>query len=337
MVGTAVKQAEIQIRLVKQFSPVMDITLPPGRDFFLDYDAVKLGETNVCGTFTVFVEGLDGHDRILLDSCRLFIEPPVPPHVYHDYGGILGSNYTSASSANQIEFWSRFRELEREIAPELAVAAGIGMNSLRVFLHEYVFRSFEKAMLDNMELFLALCAKNKIKPLFVFFDDCWYGNEERVLDFNPIPGSHNGRWAKCPLFQDRTFENYPRFERYIKDIIGRFRDDQRIFGWEIWNEPKNRGIGDLIDTEFTEDLMANGFLWARQMNPVQPVVSCWDGNRFGDIDDRHNYGHRGVLEYHDGVGAAVDVRRGTIVTEAGCRTWNGDGYGSPVHWISWLE
>ncbi|MDR2079026.1 MAG: hypothetical protein LBP74_04830 [Treponema sp.] len=331
--------SRVQIRLTKQFSPVMEIAVPPGRDFFLEYDAIKLGQTNICGAFTLFVEGIGANGCVsaLLDSCRLFIEPPVPPRVYHDYGDILGTNYTSASSANQIEFWSRFQELKGEISGELAAAAGIGMNSLRVFFHEWVFDQARDRMLENIEAFTALCAERRIRPLYVFFDDCWYGSEERVLDFNPIPGSHNGRWAKCPLCQDRKLENYPRFERYIKDIVGRFKDDRRIFGWEIWNEPTNRGIGDFIDSEFTEDLMANGFLWVRQMNPVQPVVSCWDGNRFGDIDNQHNYAHQGVWEYNGGVGAVIDMRRGTIVTEAGCRTWNGDSYGSPVHWISWLE
>jgi hypothetical protein len=331
------RQDEIQIRLVKQFSPVMSLTVPGNMDFFLSYDSLKIRETNVCGVFTIIVERIEKTDRKIIDSQRIFIEPPVPPYAYHDYSGILGSNYTSASSVNQIEFWSRFEELEHEIAPELAAAADIGINSLRVFLHEYVFRKDEKTMLDSMESFLTLCAKNKIRPLFVFFDDCWYGDEERVLDFHPISGSHNGRWAKCPLIPDRKFENYPRFEKYIKDIIGRFKDDQRIFGWEIWNEPKNYGLGNPVNTEFTEDLMMNGFLWARQANPVQPVVSCWDGNRFGDIDDQHNYAHQGALEYSNGVGAVVDMRRGTIVTEAGCRTWRNNGYGSPVHWIAWLE
>jgi hypothetical protein len=334
---TVDQQAEIQIRLVKQFSPVMTLKVSWGKDFFLDYNSIKLRKTNICGDFTVIVEKNSNTACEILDLHRIVIEPPVPPYVYHDYSGIVGSNYTSASSVNQIEFWTRFEELKPEITSELAAAAGIGMNSLRVFLHEYVFHKDEKAMLDNMELFLVLCTRNKIKPLFVFFDDCWYGDEERVLEFSPIPGSHNGRWAKCPLISDRKFENYPRFEKYIKDIIGRFKNDRRIFGWEIWNEPKNYSLGNPLNTEFTEDLMANGFLWAREANPVQPVVSCWDGNRFGDIDDQHNYAHQSAWEYGDGVGAAVDMRRGTIVTEAGCRTWGNNGSGSPVHWVSWME
>ena len=329
----------IRIRFAKKNFPVIKMETQKKEAVRINYDDIKIGSTNVCGVFTIFAEQIAGNYVSLLDSENITIEPPKPVPTYHECGNIVGSNYTSSSSCNQIEFWDRFEELVPEIKGELKAASGIGINSLRVFLHEYVFTRSPQKMLERMDIFTSLCAEQKIKPLYVFFDDCWYGDKERVLDFRPIPGSHNGRWAKCPLLADRKYENFLNFEKYIKKIISGFRNDERIFGWDIWNEPKNNGLGltTWVDTEFTQDLMLNAFLWARQVNPVQPLVSCWEGDIYGDINNQHNYAGSGVWENQTGVGAAVDINRGTIITEAGCRTWKSAGYGSPVHWISVLE
>ena len=36
---------------------------------------------------------------------------------------------------------------------------------------------------------------------------------------------------------------YPRFEQYVKDIVGSFARDDRILAWDVWNEPDNPGGG----------------------------------------------------------------------------------------------
>ena len=60
------------------------------------------------------------------------------------------------------------------IDKELGWAESIGMNTLRVYLHDLVWADDEKGLYDRMDQFLDICKKHHIRPFFVFFDDCHY-------------------------------------------------------------------------------------------------------------------------------------------------------------------
>ncbi len=68
---------------------------------------------------------------------------------------------------------------------------------------------------------------------------------------------------------------HPKLEKYVKDVIGRFKDDKRIFLWDLYNEPSNGGLG------FRSfPLLRKTFKWAREVDPVQPISSgIWNGDR----------------------------------------------------------
>src|SRR3954447_7525804 len=59
--------------------------------------------------------------------------------------------------------------------------------------------------------------------------------------------------------------------------------DDRVLGWDIWNEPDN-GLGDKErdvpkKVERANWLLPKAFAWARDMNPSQPLTSAvWVGN-----------------------------------------------------------
>ncbi len=33
---------------------------------------------------------------------------------------------------------------------------------------------------------------------------------------------------------------YPRLEQYVEGVVGAFANDDRVLGWDIWNEPDNQ-------------------------------------------------------------------------------------------------
>ena len=159
----------LYIRIVKKGFDIKEIYPSSVRNFIIRYDELTIGKTPLCGVFDISVESRSGMNKMILDSLQINIDPPVPSFVFSDYSDILGTNYTCSSVVNQIEFWLKFDTLVQEIEGELAAAASIGMNSLRVFLHEYVFRNSPEKMLANIEHFTAMCAKQNIRPLYVFF------------------------------------------------------------------------------------------------------------------------------------------------------------------------
>jgi len=80
---------------------------------------------------------------------------------------------------------------------------------------------------------------------------------------------------------DKSVE--PQLEAYVKGVVGAFAKDDRVLGWDLWNEPDNRG-GDTAPDEAAkvarvEELLPQVFAWARSVHPVQPLTSgVWTGN-----------------------------------------------------------
>src|SRR3546814_3297266 len=66
------------------------------------------------------------------------------------------------------------------IDKELGWAAGIGMNTMRVFLHNLLWENDPEGLKKRMNEFLAIADKHKIKIMFVLFDSVW--------DPNPVYG-----------------------------------------------------------------------------------------------------------------------------------------------------
>ena len=50
-----------------------------------------------------------------------------------------------------------------------------------------------------------------------------------------------------------------KLEIYVKDILSRFKDDNRIFVWDLYNEPTNTNF-----PERSFPLLYKVFKWARE-------------------------------------------------------------------------
>src|SRR5258708_2329803 len=132
----------------------------------------------------------------------------------------------------------------KRIELELGWAESIGLNTMRVFLQELRWQQDDQSFKKGIETFLQVADKHHIKPLFVLFDSCWDPHPQLGKQHEPRPGVHNSGWVQSPgakALQDTS--QYPRLEAYVKGIVAAFARDQRVLGWDVWNEPNNTNQG----------------------------------------------------------------------------------------------
>jgi hypothetical protein len=158
------------------------------------------------------------------------------------------------------------------IGRELGWAAGIGFNTVRVYLHDLAWEADAEGFKNRSDQFLQIAARNGIKALFVIFDDCWNDNPKIGPQPEPIPSIHNSGWLQSPgLDIVNNPESWERLERYVVDIISAFAQDGRVLMWDLYNEPGNNGNG-----EKSLPLVKKVFEWARSANPSQPLsIGVW--------------------------------------------------------------
>lgn len=207
-----------------------------------------------------------------------------------------GSNFQPSTAINQVEMWSGDTFDAATIDKELGWAEELGFNLMRVYLSSEVWKADAEGFKKRMDEYLAISSKHNIKTLFVFFDDCW--NEETVAGKQPAPkpGVHNSGWVQDPAASLRkdTTTLFPILEKYVKDILTTFKDDERVLLWDLYNEPGNSQHG-----MASMPLLKNVFKWAREVNPSQPVsAGVWffkypELNKFqienSDVLTYHNY------------------------------------------------
>lgn len=199
---------------------------------------------------------------------------------------LVGSNYIPAYAANELEMWQAATFDPKRIDKELGWAQGLGMSTMRVFLHDLLWKQDSEGFKKRIDTFLAICAKHKIKPLFVLFDSCWDPNPHLGPQPKPRPGIHNSRWVQSPgaaALEDPT--QYPRLEAYVKGVVGAFGKDERVLGWDVWNEPDNTNDSSYGKEEpknkvkLVLALLPQAFAWARDAHPQQPLTSgVWHGD-----------------------------------------------------------
>ena len=199
---------------------------------------------------------------------------------YVKHPWLVGSNYTPASAINELEMWQADTFDRPGIDKELSWAESIGLNTMRVFLHDLTWQQDPAGFKKRIDTFLQIAEKHHIKPLFVLFDSCWDPNPQLGKQREPRPGVHNSGWVQSPGAEAlRDSSQYPRLEAYVKSIVGAFGRDKRVLGWDVWNEPDNINRGSYEDLEPKNKvalilaLLPKVFEWAREAHPTQPLTS----------------------------------------------------------------
>ena len=200
---------------------------------------------------------------------------------------LVGSNYAPANAINELEMFQAETFDPKTIDNELAMAESLGMNTMRVFLHDLLSQD-PQGFTKRLDEFLSICAKHKIRPMLVLFDSCWDPNPKLGKQREPQPGIHNSGWLQSPGADALTdVSQYPRLEAYVKGVVGAFKNDKRILAWDTWNEPDNTndnsyGQNHTIKTELPKDrkiavatsLLPQVFQWVRSAGATQPVTSA---------------------------------------------------------------
>lgn len=210
---------------------------------------------------------------------------------------LIGSNYIPQSAINQLEMWQEATFDPVQIDKELTWAEAMGMNTMRVFLHDLLWQQDAAGFEKRIDRFLTIASRHHIRPLFVLFDSVWDPFPHLGLQHPPIPGVHNSGWVQSPgatALADPS--QYPRLKAYVHGVVAAFAKDDRILAWDVWNEPgaDNAGSyrkGELKDkTARVARLLPEVFAWAREANPVHPLTSgVWavdtspDGANLGEL------------------------------------------------------
>ncbi len=203
---------------------------------------------------------------------------------------LVGSNYIPADAINELEMWQAETFDPKTIDKELGWAEGLGMTTMRVFLHDLPWKQDAAGYQHRIDQFLTIADRHHIKPLFVLFDSCWDPNPKLGPQHAPTPGVHNSGWLQAPgaaALQNPS--EYPRLETYVKGVVGAFGKDPRVLGWDVWNEPDNTNNGSYASQEPKDKvdlvlkLLPQVFQWAREAGVQQPLTSgVWKGDWSSD-------------------------------------------------------
>jgi len=205
---------------------------------------------------------------------------------YKQQPWLVGADYIPATAINELEMWQADTFDPQQIDKELGWAESLGMNTMRVFLHDLLWDQDAKGFQQRIDQFLTIAAKHHIRPMLVLFDSCWDPEPKLGKQREPKQGVHNSGWVQSPgakALEDSS--QYPRLKSYVVGVVGAFANDQRILAWDIWNEPGGFQYG-YYDQEEPKNkmelvtaLLPHAFAWARSANPSQPLTSgLWEGD-----------------------------------------------------------
>jgi hypothetical protein len=233
----------------------------------------------------------------------------------------VGANYTPASAINQLEMWQAETFDAAGIDRELGWAKELGMNTMRVFLHDLLWQQDSKGFVRRIDTFLGIAARHGIKPMFVLFDSCWDPLPKLGPQRAPKPGVHNSGWVQSPgaaALQD--VRQHARLEQYVKGVVAAFARDGRVLAWDMWNEPDNTNRRSYAASEpknkaeLVAELLPKVFAWARTANPSQPLTAgVWQGEWAADEKltkiDRIMLDSSDIISFHDYNDPAAFERR----------------------------
>lgn len=226
-------------------------------------------------------------------------------------GWIVGSNYVPFNAINQLEMWQAETFDPARIDLELGWAAGLGFNSMRVFLHHLLWEQDPQGFLARIDTFLTIACKHGIRTMLVLFDAVW--NPFPKLGVQPVPkhNVHNSGWVQSPGYDVlNNPDMYDSLHSYVHGIVSHFRDDERVLIWDLFNEPDNMNLASYKDddyavhkAELSMALLKKTINWVRVINPVQPITMApwkedWSCDTKLSALDNYMFTHSDIISFH---------------------------------------
>lgn len=238
---------------------------------------------------------------------------------------LVGTNFNPSTAINQLEFWQADTFDTETINKELKWSADLGMNLHRVYLHNLLWEQDSTGFLNRLDEYLKISNSHGIKTMFVLLDDVWHPIPKLGKQPEPIPHVHNSGWVQAPgaeILRDTTRHN--ELKGYVKGVLKRFSDDERVLLWDVYNEPDNvagqpgRKELEVKDKQkYSLALLKKVMYWSREVNPSQPLTSgIWRGDisHWGILDslpevDRYMIENSDVISFHAYDGDIENVKQ----------------------------
>ncbi len=234
---------------------------------------------------------------------------------YNSRPWIRGCNFMSSDCANRIDQWQSlgFEERLATTERELELAAQTGFNSIRIIPEFIVWREEHDGFMERFERYIEMAARYGISCMVVLGNDCMQpkleGWKPQTLGEQHYDwGYHGGR----KLSQHGTF-NVPGYhlldepelaaEHYemVREIVTKYKDDERIVMWDVFNEPGNSNRGNMSLPH-----LKKYFEIIREIDPIQPLtVGIWrDFSKLSDMSElsdilRYSVENSDIISYHN--------------------------------------
>ena len=179
-----------------------------------------------------------------------------------DFSWLRGANYVPSYARNDVQTWMDYDPAL--VDRELGYTEKLKLNCVRVFLQIAVYERDPKRFLDNFESFLSLCAKHRLQMMPVLFDSC-FG------EFPDLEKYREKDWMACPGQNRLGPEHWLAMQKFVRDVVGGHKDDQRIVMWDVMNEPTCTSFYKKPeDMEAIHMFLKQALGWVKAQQPSQP-------------------------------------------------------------------
>lgn len=219
----------------------------------------------------------------------------------------------SADCANRIDQWQAlgFDKRLETTDRELALAHDLGFNAIRILLEFAVWHEEHETFFERFDRYLSVCSKHGISCMVALANDCvppkYEGYEPPHVGVQTYDWGYHGGKKKSQhsLFSEVGYHPYfdepdrkPLYFEMVREIIERYKDDDRILLWDLYNEPGNANRD-----KVTLPVLAEIFKIAREIDPSQPLsAGAWKvaGTEISDMlaCERFALEQSDVITYH---------------------------------------
>lgn len=181
----------------------------------------------------------------------------------------VGCVFMPSYAGTPVELWGAEYFQPDVLDRELSLAQDLGFNVIRLFMCDIVWQNDPEGYMDRLEQTIALAHKHGLRILMTFYTNGGTIKNPYVgPQPQPVPGIHNSVWMSSPGKDIvNNPEKWPIIEKYQKTIMTKYKDDNRVLAWCLYNEPENTKGFDTLP------FIRAVYKWAREVNPSQPVTA----------------------------------------------------------------
>ena len=215
---------------------------------------------------------------------------------YEKQGWLRGCNFIGSDCANRLDMFQSYKSEQKldTAERELALCQKIGFNTVRIWANFDVYYAESESYMEIFDKYIELCAKygQKVMVVLAHEEDLPRGDvfvPKKMGEQEYALGEHQGRKqlsAEEKAIPEKHYMEYPELhDTYIEMIrrtVEKYKNDDRIFCWNIYNEP-----GIILGTDRSIKIMTELFELVRSLDPTQPLCAdVWRSIRNGDFSTK---------------------------------------------------